>query len=374
MLVYWEKLFSDSHQKILQSLTTLNQEKDIDNSQSKLKLVTSYVKGATMFIDELGFLGFGTRLKLLTERIAISAGKVYKAGNCNFEMRWFTTFYYIATAGKPVSISSIATELNFSHPAVIKITNALLEHGYVKSAQGEDKRRRVLTLTKKGEKLQKELKPIWDAFAVATRKLFEDAGIDMLAAMNKLEQALENEPLEDRVLKQYREMQNKLYNILRYNHDLKHYFYSLNKAWIDEFFVFTDEDNRALSNPEVEIINKGGEILFIEYKDEIIATGAITPEHDNIYVISKMAVKNDFKGRGVGSLLLNHLINTAMNRGGTEVVLMTHEKLTKAVQLYRKAGFELVSPNNYKFKLMERDGNNLLLHLPLRVKTQQEEQ
>lgn len=67
-------------------------------------------------------------------------------------------------------------------------------------------------------------------------------------------------------------------------------------------------------------INKNSEIWVVEDNDELIATGTILYEHKMIYNICMYAhvedicVKKNFRRRGIGKQLLEHLIIRANNK------------------------------------------------------------
>ncbi len=56
--------------------------------------------------------------------------------------------------------------------------------------------------------------------------------------------------------------------------------------------------------------------------------------------IGRMAVRKAFRGKGIGALVLNHLIERARQRGDREVVLSAQ---THAVEFYKKSGFSVES-------------------------------
>jgi GNAT superfamily N-acetyltransferase/DNA-binding MarR family transcriptional regulator len=309
------------------------------------------------YLDNLGFLGFGTKLKLLADKIMQQAGNVYKECGIDFEARWFTTFNLIATSREPITISEIANQLSMTHPAIIKITNALINQNLIVSQTGKtDKRKRILSVSKEGYMLCKRLEPVWRAFSLATRELFEDSGIDLLSVIANVDNALTDKTLTTRVVQQYKRIQADRIVIIEFNSELKPYFKLLNIEWLKDYFEVEDRDNEILSNPEQEILAKNGQIYFATVEDEIVGTGAIYQLEPSIFMISKMAVAKSAQNQGVGKKILGSLIDFAKSRNGKEVVLLTDEKLQSAMKLYHKFGFmistgiEKVSPNYSRAK------------------------
>ena len=67
-------------------------------------------------------------------------------------------------------------------------------------------------------------------------------------------------------------------------------------------------------------------------QDKPVATGRLLPDGH----IGRMAVLKDWRGRGIGALMLNSLMRRAKERGYTEVALSAQ---VQAVRFYRAHGF-----------------------------------
>ena len=52
------------------------------------------------------------------------------------------------------------------------------------------------------------------------------------------------------------------YEIINFKIEYEKDFYDLNIAWLKEFFLVEDYDQKILSNPQKHIINKGCSIFF----------------------------------------------------------------------------------------------------------------
>ena len=52
------------------------------------------------------------------------------------------------------------------------------------------------------------------------------------------------------------------YEIINFKIEYEKHFYDLNIAWLKEFFLVEDYDQKILSNPHKHIINKGGSNFF----------------------------------------------------------------------------------------------------------------
>lgn len=77
----------------------------------------------------------------------------------------------------------------------------MIRKGFVGSQKSrEDRRRRHLFLTRKGEKTIARLEPIWEAFKQAGDEICGESGNNFLESIRKLEQALDRRSMYDRII------------------------------------------------------------------------------------------------------------------------------------------------------------------------------
>ena len=146
--------------------------------------------------------------------------------------------------------------------------------------------------------------------------------------------------------------------IIDFKPELRRDFRDLNVEWISHYFAVEPHDLEQLENPEEYILEKGGQIFFARYGDEIIGTVALIKCTETVYEMAKMAVKPAFRGLGAGEKLGRHLIKEAKKAGCTLLFLESNRELTPALQLYKKLGFTevpigetLYSRANYKAEM-----------------------
>jgi ribosomal protein S18 acetylase RimI-like enzyme len=113
----------------------------------------------------------------------------------------------------------------------------------------------------------------------------------------------------------------------------------LNEEWLNKYFSVEPIDTALLSEPQHEIIDKGGRIFYARLKNEIVGTAALLNEGNGIFELGKMAVTEQHQGAGIGKKLLEHSLAAAKEMGGTKVILYSNTKLGSAIHLYRKFGF-----------------------------------
>jgi GNAT superfamily N-acetyltransferase len=116
-------------------------------------------------------------------------------------------------------------------------------------------------------------------------------------------------------------------------------FASLNKRWIEEYFVLEAPDIEALDNPMATIIEPGGEIFFAVRNGTVLGTAAAMPHEPGVVELAKMAVDPAFQGRGIGRMLVGAVLDFARASGAHTVSLLSNTKLAPAIQLYRRVGF-----------------------------------
>jgi ribosomal protein S18 acetylase RimI-like enzyme len=132
--------------------------------------------------------------------------------------------------------------------------------------------------------------------------------------------------------------QNKV-EIIRYSPDLKEYIKTLNIEWLEKYFRVEEKDELVLSNPQEEIIDKGGMIFFAKYNNEIIGTVSLMKIDNDTFELSKMAVSDKAQGLGIGNKLLIHSMDVSKENNIRKLILYSNRILLPALHLYEKFGF-----------------------------------
>jgi putative acetyltransferase len=124
-----------------------------------------------------------------------------------------------------------------------------------------------------------------------------------------------------------------------YRAELAPAFASLNFDWIEKLFEIEEPDRKVLLDPEHSIIEPGGNILFALQGTEPVGCVGLKPVRPGVLELTKMAVREDLRGAGVGSVLMQAAIIDARRLGASELVLDTHSSLKSAIALYERFGF-----------------------------------
>jgi DNA-binding MarR family transcriptional regulator/ribosomal protein S18 acetylase RimI-like enzyme len=301
--------------------------------------MTNYGKKDTDLIEELGTLAFASRLRRLSERLLRDVSLSYRAEDLNFEARWFSIFYLLWRQS-PLAVTAIAQKLHLTHPAVNQVAGAMTKAGLLTSARdSRDDRRRLLSLSPAGKNLARKLQPIWQDIREATAELIAIKGVDLLGAIAQIERSLDETNMCDRVRTRCKERHLAAVEIVDYQPRYRKDFEKLNLEWIEKYFTIESLDKKVLSDPEGQIIAKGGRVLFAKLDRRIVGTVALIRHNNNTFELTKMAVTEKARGLQVGKRLALAAIEHARAQKASRILLFTNPKLIAANALYRQLGF-----------------------------------
>jgi len=141
--------------------------------------------------------------------------------------------------------------------------------------------------------------------------------------------------------------------IVEYKPEYKKNFKDLNYEWLNKYFEVESSDEKILSNPETEIIDKNGFIFFALCEDKVIGTCTLIRHDDANYELSKLCVTEKYQRKGIGEKLIDRAISKACQVGSEKIFLSTNRKLIAAYNLYKKKGFTIIKnpyavSSNYK--------------------------
>ncbi|HKI79516.1 MAG TPA: bifunctional helix-turn-helix transcriptional regulator/GNAT family N-acetyltransferase [Ignavibacteriaceae bacterium] len=309
----------------------------------------------------LGGAGINHRLKRLTESLSGDILKTYRELIPGIEPALFPVLFSLHLNGES-SVQEISTSIGISHPAAVQFLKKLESKNLIHSSPDIiDQRKRIVSLTKDGEKLIKEIKPIQEDIESAVLNLQDETGINLSSELEKIESALRKNSFQSRIKLAYKERAIKEVEILSYNKGYKDIFRDLNYEWLNKYFEAEPEDEKILNDPEKEIIKKGGQIFFARINGKIVGTCAAIKKDKTTYELAKMAVTEKAKGRQAGKKLALAIIGFSWSKKAKYITLETSSKLSAAVNLYKSLGFVTVpgtESTKYKRKVF-----NMVLEL-----------
>ncbi len=291
------------------------------------------------YLAELGLVALGSRMRAVSDRLYATADEVYRATGLNLQGRWLPLLRILHDRG-PQTIGEIADGIGQTHSAVSQLADKLVEQDWLRVvADPNDKRRRRLALTARAEAELRVAKPLWRTIEELFAEHCREHGIDLLHTLTAFERVLTPTLAETIILRSATNDRSAL-RIVPFSSALRDHFYRLNEAWLRKYFYVEEIDHRVLSNPENEILERGGTILFAALGEDIVGTCALMPESEGVYELTKMAVDEQRQGLGIGRALLEAAIAEFQRREGRTLFLETNSKLRPAVRLYESMGFE----------------------------------
>ncbi len=152
------------------------------------------------FVKELGYLGFTTRLKRISDMLMHEGRRLYSELDIDIEPNWFVIFKLLQTRG-PMSVTEIADSILMSHPSIIAITNKMLASGYLLSEKDKtDSRKRVLELSDRAVRKLPSYTKIWKAGEEGVESALK--GYDALEFLTRVEDVFSEKGFKERTLSQ----------------------------------------------------------------------------------------------------------------------------------------------------------------------------
>lgn len=127
--------------------------------------------------------------------------------------------------------------------------------------------------------------------------------------------------------------------IIPFSNDFKESIKTLNFEWLHKYFKVEPKDEKVLSDPQGEIIDKGGMIFYAKYANKIVGTASLLKINETTFELSKMAVSDGNQGLGIGKKLMIHCLAAAKQNGIKKLILYSNKSLVPAMRLYESFGF-----------------------------------
>ncbi|WP_298238345.1 bifunctional helix-turn-helix transcriptional regulator/GNAT family N-acetyltransferase [uncultured Algibacter sp.] len=287
-----------------------------------------------------GELGLGSRLKRVSEYLMKETQLVYNHFNIDFDPYLFPVFKIISNKNG-VTNSEIQNSLKYTQPAISQTLNKLKDKGLIVIKNDTlDKRKKIVSLSYKGNKTLIQLKPIWKSIDEVIKTYTLEKSSSLIEHLNSLENKLNKKSFSNTIIENVKMEVNQELDIVLYEDKYAKYFYDLNVEWLKTYFYVEPYDDEVLSNPEKYIISKGGHIFFARLNKQVVGTVALMPiGNDGLFELTKMAVSPEHRGYKIGQQLMQHCIDYAKSLGLPKLILYSSRKLENAIYIYRKYGF-----------------------------------
>jgi DNA-binding MarR family transcriptional regulator len=151
------------------------------------------------FIAECGVAFLAHRLRRASELLVEGTGAWLPDHGMNAPPRTLSSLLLLSLEG-PMSITELAERLRISHPMMIKLVRGLEAEALVRTSRDPaDARRRLVVLTEEGEREATMARKAIDVLARAYDAMFADMGVDLFAAVARLERACAETPIAERL-------------------------------------------------------------------------------------------------------------------------------------------------------------------------------
>lgn len=150
------------------------------------------------FLRTLGQTALGSRLRRLLDRLNGPVSQLYR-DEIGFEQRWFALAMLLHHKG-PTRIGDAAALLGHSHVAVIRTAREMSRAGLLtKRKDRKDGRASLIALSRDGEAMLSRVGALSARVDQAAGELLGEAAPAFMAALDRLDAALEAEGFSDRL-------------------------------------------------------------------------------------------------------------------------------------------------------------------------------
>lgn len=143
------------------------------------------------------------------------------------------------------------------------------------------------------------------------------------------------------------------------------YGYYLNKELAGLYIGYTGEKKKYYEGmPDLRAFLKAFnilKILILTIKLPILNRLLTSKLENDEYYLSNLVVDSKFRGRGIGSILLDHAIENAKKEECTSVILDADMNNKKIISFYKRIGFKIVDKN--EIKIMKEGTYKMALNL-----------
>ncbi len=298
-------------------------------------------------IRNLGELALGSRLRRMSNTLMNETLAIYRYHQFDFEPRWFPTFYYLNEIyPQAVGVTDIAKVTRVSHPLINRFVTELKKAGYVEEVADEhDRRKRLIKLSYSGNELGQLLTPIWNEMELSIRDVICSVEPAMMKLLESLEDRFEEKGFLDTYMSRNKTRRYRAIEIRVNDPKFFEEFRKINLEWLEEYFGVEELDLKILDNPR-KLIDEGGYIFSAILNDEVLGTCALMNLGDGAMELGKMGVYKKARGMQIGRKLLDVAIDKSREIGAKIIFLESNNRLKKALDLYRRAGFEFTAKSH----------------------------
>ena len=146
--------------------------------------------------------------------------------------------------------------------------------------------------------------------------------------------------------------------IIDYEDRYKQALEDISLPWLLEYDLLEPVDLEMLADPH-RFIAGGGRVLLARAGDEIVGMVMLELQGEGVCEALKFGVKEEYREQGIGTALMEAVIQAARDAEQKTIVITSNHKLKAALRIYEKLGLEYVTYSDNWFQLsdirMERE-------------------
>ncbi len=293
--------------------------------------------------DEMGPMALGSRLKRLADRLLDDARHTYALYGVPLDPRWFPVFFALSRTDQSLSTGELARQIGQSHASVSQVVKEMARQGLATSSRDPaDGRSNRIRLSPAGRAVVPQAREQYRDVNAAVETLLGESHNDLLQAAREAETLLARRSMFERVKDEYRGRLEERIRVVDFEPRHAEAFRRLNYVWIEEHFEVEGADRAALDSPKEKILDPGGAILIALDGEEVVGTCALLPHRPGVLELAKMTVAEASRGKQIGWLLGRAAIDRGRSLGARSLYLESNTRLTAALGLYRRLGFQEV--------------------------------
>lgn len=115
-------------------------------------------------------------------------------------------------------------------------------------------------------------------------------------------------------------------------------------------------------DPATYISNPDGIVFFACLEEQIIGQIRLVKYWNGYAYIADIAIEEDYRGEGIGRLLIQRAIEWAKSKGFPGIMLETQNNNVAACRLYERCGFHLRGFDTHLYKALEPGTDEIALY------------
>lgn len=116
-------------------------------------------------------------------------------------------------------------------------------------------------------------------------------------------------------------------------------FAALNAEWIEDLHFLEESDKLMVAKPEI-YVQDGNSVFSAHFDNAVVGAVALKKHNNGEYELTKMAVDSNFRGRGIGQVLMSAVESFAKDELKLpRLFLLSNTKNEAALRLYERNGW-----------------------------------